>query len=76
VVTVFDSGVGRATRPFRTWRKLPSPTKLRKHSPICSIFNLPQRWSIVHLYQAMLNHESHIKDIAMLTTLSGMFIVN
>lgn len=34
-------------------------------------FNIPQRWSIAHLYQAMLNREEHVKDIAFLTTLAG-----
>jgi sugar (pentulose or hexulose) kinase len=34
-------------------------------------FHIPQRWSIAHLYQAILNGESHIRDIAFLTTLSG-----
>ena len=34
-------------------------------------FNIPQRWSIAHLYQAILNGEPHVKDIAFLTTLAG-----
>ena len=34
-------------------------------------FNIPQRWSIAHLYQAILNGEEHVKDIAFLTTLAG-----
>lgn len=34
-------------------------------------FNIPQRWSIAHLYQAILNKEPHVKDIAFLTTLAG-----
>jgi len=34
-------------------------------------FNIPQRWSIAHLYQAILNKESHIGDISHLTTLAG-----
>ena len=34
-------------------------------------FNIPQRWSVAHLYQAILNHEPHVKDIAYLTTLAG-----
>ena len=34
-------------------------------------FNIPQRWSIAHLYQAILNREPHIKDINYLTTLAG-----
>ena len=34
-------------------------------------FNIPQRWSIAHLYQAILNGEEHVKDIVSLTTLAG-----
>ena len=34
-------------------------------------FNIPQRWSIAHLYQAMLNGEPHVKEISFLTTLAG-----
>jgi sugar (pentulose or hexulose) kinase len=34
-------------------------------------FNIPQRWSIAHLYQAILNQEAHVRDIAYLTTLAG-----
>ena len=34
-------------------------------------FNIPQRWSIAHLYQAILNKEAHVKDISHQTTLAG-----
>ncbi len=34
-------------------------------------FHIPQRWSIAHLYQAILNGEEHVKDIRFLTTLAG-----
>lgn len=34
-------------------------------------YHIPQRWSIAHLYQAMLNQESHVKDITFMTTLEG-----
>ena len=34
-------------------------------------FNIPERWSIAHLYQAILNEEDHVKDIAFTTTLAG-----
>ena len=34
-------------------------------------FNIPQRWSIAHLYQAILNQEEHVKDVAFFTTLAG-----
>lgn len=42
----------------------------RKLTPVFH-FNIPQRWSIAHLYQAMLKGEEHVKDIAFLTTLAG-----
>ena len=34
-------------------------------------FKIPQRWSIAHLYQAILNNEEHVKDISFITTLAG-----
>lgn len=56
--------------PFRTWRNnitSQASTKLTK------AFNYPiaQRWSIAHLYQAMLNNEQHVDDIAKIHTLAG-----
>ena len=56
--------------PFRTWRNTitaEAASKLTKEFD----FNIPQRWSIAHLYQAVLNKESHVKDIAFFTTLAG-----
>ena len=56
--------------PFRTWRN----TITEKASEeLTELFNypIPQRWSIAHLYQAMLNGEDHVKDIAFQTTLAG-----
>ena len=56
--------------PFRTWRN----TTTGKAAEILSkefSFNIPQRWSIAHLYQAILNGEEHIKDIKYVTTLAG-----
>ena len=61
---------GRQLVPFRTWRNTttgPAATELTELFE----FNIPQRWSIAHLYQAMLNGEEHVKDIAFLTTLAG-----
>ncbi|MCD7797131.1 MAG: ATPase [Clostridiales bacterium] len=55
---------------FRTWRNTitaEAASKLTKEFN----FNIPQRWSIAHLYQAILNGEEHIKDIAHITTLAG-----
>src|SRR5699024_11905401 len=34
-------------------------------------FNIPLRWSVAHLYQAILDEEEHVKDISFLTTLAG-----
>ncbi len=56
--------------PFRTWRN----TITEKASEeLTELFNypIPQRWSIAHLYQAILNGEEHVKDIAFQTTLAG-----
>lgn len=56
--------------PFRTWRN----TITEKASEeLTKLFNypIPQRWSIAHLYQAMLNGEAHVKDITFQTTLAG-----
>ncbi len=56
--------------PFRTWRNTiteEAASKLTKEFG----FNIPQRWSISHLYQAMLNKEDHVKDITFFTTLAG-----
>lgn len=56
--------------PFRTWRNTITADAAEKLSALFG-FNIPQRWSIAHLYQAILNNESHINDIAHLTTLAG-----
>lgn len=56
--------------PFRTWRNTITAEASKKLSVLFH-FNIPQRWSIAHLYQAILNEESHIDDIAYLTTLAG-----
>lgn len=56
--------------PFRTWRNTITAEASKKLSELFH-FNIPQRWSIAHLYQAILNEESHIDDIAYLTTLAG-----
>lgn len=56
--------------PFRTWRN----TTTAKAAKILSEkfkFNVPQRWSIAHLYQAILDNEPHIGRIAHITTLAG-----
>lgn len=61
---------GKLLVPFRTWRNTMTEEACRKLVALFK-FNIPQRWSIAHLYQAMLNREEHVKDIAFLTTLAG-----
>ena len=61
---------GRQLAPFRTWRNTITAQAAEALTELFK-FNIPQRWSIAHLYQAILNNESHIPDIARLTTLSG-----
>ena len=56
--------------PFRTWRNTITGEASEKLTELFS-FNMPQRWSLSHLYQAVLNHESHVPDIRFLTTLAG-----
>ncbi len=56
--------------PFRTWRNTMTEEACKKLVSVFD-FNIPQRWSIAHLYQAILNGEPHVKDIAFLTTLAG-----
>ena len=56
--------------PFRTWRNTiteQAAVALTKEFN----YNIPQRWSISHLYQAILNKEEHVKDVAFFTTLAG-----
>jgi len=65
----FDKA-GNILTPFRTWRN----SITGKASEILTKefdFNIPQRWSIAHLYQAILNNEKHIGEIDFFTTLSG-----
>ena len=61
---------GRLLVPFRTWRNTITEEASEKLSALFD-FHIPQRWSIAHLYQAILNKEPHVKDIAFFTTLSG-----
>lgn len=61
---------GNLLAPFRTWRNTITREASEKLTDLFQ-FNIPQRWSVAHLYQAILNNESHIKDINHLTTLAG-----
>lgn len=56
--------------PFRTWRNTITGEASSKLTELFS-YNIPQRWSIAHLYQAVLNGEEHVKDIVFQTTLAG-----
>lgn len=56
--------------PFRTWRNTNTGMAAAALSE-SFVFNIPLRWSISHLYQAILNDEPHINDITYLTTLAG-----
>lgn len=56
--------------PFRTWRNTNTGQAAAELSELF-VYNIPLRWSISHLYQAILNKEEHVKDIKFLTTLAG-----
>ncbi len=55
---------------FRTWRNTTTEQASEKLTQIFQ-YHIPQRWSIAHLYQAILNQEKHVSDITFMTTLSG-----
>jgi len=65
----FDKA-GNLLVPFRTWRNAVTEEAAGRLTEVFQ-FNIPQRWSIAHLYQAILNGEEHTKDIAFITTLAG-----
>lgn len=56
--------------PFRTWRNNITEQATDVLTPLFGQ-QIPQRWSIAHLYQAILNGEEHVKDITFFTTLAG-----
>lgn len=61
---------GELLVPFRTWRNTITEEASKKLTEVFN-YNIPQRWSIAHLYQAILNKEPHCKDIDFFTTLAG-----
>lgn len=61
---------GNQLAAFRTWRNTITGEAAAKLTQALN-FNIPQRWSIAHLYQAILNKEPHVQHIASLTTLAG-----
>lgn len=65
----FD-GKGSLLAPFRTWRNTTTGEAAGRLTELFG-FSVPQRWSIAHLYQAILNGEEHVSGISFLTTLAG-----
>jgi len=65
----FDAD-GDLLTPFRTWRNTSTE---RSAAVLSELFgtNIPLRWSIAHLYQAVLNEEDHVQDVRFFTTLAG-----
>lgn len=61
---------GELLTPFRTWRNTMTERAAAELTELFQ-YNIPQRWSIAHLYQAILNGEEHAARIRFLTTLSG-----
>ncbi len=65
----FDEA-GKLLVPFRTWRNTITEKAAEKLTELFN-YNIPQRWSIAHLYQAILNKEEHVKDIRHIATLAA-----
>lgn len=61
---------GKLLVPFRTWRNSTTGQSAKALTELFQ-YNIPERWSIAHLYQAILNEEEHVKDITYITTLAG-----
>lgn len=65
----FDKA-GELLVPFRTWRNTITEEASKKLTEVFQ-YNIPQRWSIAHLYQAILNKEEHVSSVTYFTTLAG-----
>jgi len=61
---------GNILVPFRTWRNT-NTGKAAKELSELFVYNIPLRWSISHLYEAIIDGEEHVKDIKFQTTLAG-----
>ncbi len=61
---------GELLVPFRTWRNTITGQASEKLTEVFN-YHIPQRWSIAHLYQAILNGEEHVPSIRFFTTLAG-----
>lgn len=66
---VFDKN-DKLLTPFRTWRNTMQESASNELSKLFS-YPVPQRFSVSHIYQSILNNENHVKDIHFQTTLSG-----
>jgi len=66
---VFDKD-NKQLAQFRTWRNTTTERAAAELTEKLQ-FNIPLRWSIAHLYQAVLNGEDHVKEINFITTLAG-----
>lgn len=66
---VFNSNGDQLT-PFRTWRNTMTAQASQELTELFE-YQIPQRWSIAHLYQSILNQESHVSELAYMTTLCG-----
>ena len=64
------NAAGELLTEFRTWRNTSTGAASEKLRKLFG-HNIPLRWSIAHLYQAILNGEQHVKDISLITTLAG-----
>ena len=56
--------------PFRTWRNTNTERAAEELTRELG-FNMPQRWTATHFYQAVIDEEEHARNVAYLTTLSG-----
>ena len=65
----FDES-GELLVPFRTWQNTNTHEAHEKLSELFQ-YNIPERWSVAHLYQAVLNHEEHVSKVDYITTLAG-----
>ena len=61
---------GKLLTPFRTWRNTTTGEAAEKLTAALN-FNIPQRWTSAHTYQAILSKEPHVPEIAYVTTLAG-----
>ncbi|MBO0958441.1 FGGY-family carbohydrate kinase [Neobacillus sp. MM2021_6] len=61
---------GELLVPFRTWRNATTGAAAKELTNLFQ-FNIPERWSIAHLYQAILNDEKHLPRVDFITTLAG-----